>query len=207
MAHINRRYIDSHWLVFVLQGILAVIFGWISLFNAGNNLPTIISLMGVFLLCLSVIEFANSLYRAREKSGWGVSVSVAIADVVAALLLIATFDQSSFWHLIVLAVYTLLRGIFEIFIGFKTTVDPTDRFIWILTGICGAVMGVVIFNSGHLDTTFVRFFGAYLLVFGISSLIYGIHNRSQKIEDRVARSEAAKSRKKAKKPTKKTKKK
>lgn len=200
MAHINRRYIDSHWLIFALRGILALIFGWITLFHSNNSFASIIALVGVFLLSLSIIEFTNALHRAHKKTGWTVSVLIALVDVTAALLLLFTLNQDLAWHLIIIASYTLLRGIFEILIGFRTTVDPTDRFIWVLTGICGAVMGIVIFNAGALSsTTFIRFFGAYLLVLGISSLIYGIHNHSQKIEDRVARSEAAKARKKSSK--------
>ena len=78
-------------------------------------------------------------------------------------------------------------------IGFRTTVDPTDRFIWVLCGICGMIFGFVIFNSGHLpNIDFLRFFGAYMLILGISSLDYGVHNRVQKLEDREARSLAAK---------------
>ena len=60
-------------------------------------------------------------------------------------------------------------------------------------GICGAVMGIVILNTGGFEiTTFIRFFGAYILIVGITSLIYGVHNRSQEIEDMIARKEARK---------------
>ena len=77
--------------------------------------------------------------------------------------------------------------------------DPTDRFIRILAGACGCVIGVVILNAGGFEiTTFIRFFGAFMLIVGVTSLIYGVHNRSQNIEDKVARKQAAKSRKKKK---------
>ena len=98
-----------------------------------------------------------------------------------------------------LEAYTVIRGIFELVIGFRTTVDPTDRFIWVLCGVCGIVFGFVIFNSGHLaNVDFIRFFGAYMMILGVSSLIYGIHNREQRIEDREARSLAAREAKKKK---------
>lgn len=101
-------------------------------------------------------------------------------------------NEGMTWHLVLIAAYTLLRGIFELVIGFRTTVDPTDRFIWCLCGLCGLLFGIVIFNSGHLaNVDFVRFFGAYMMILGVSSLIYSIHNREQQREDRIARSEAA----------------
>ena len=196
MAHINRKYIDSHWLIFAVSGLISIIFGWIFLFNSGKNFTSSLSLIGIYLLFLSVVEFFNALNRAHKKEGWLISVLVAMFDSVAALFLLFTMDGSLAAQLITVAAFTIIRGVAEIIIGFRTTVDPTDRFIWIISGICGAVMGLVILNSAQLDQTiFVRFFGSYVLIFGLSSLIYGIHNRSQKVEDRIARSEAAKNKK------------
>jgi len=208
MAHINRKYIDSHWLIFVIKGLVAILFGGLALFDMRRDMTSMVSLVGVFLLCLSIIEFINALYRAHMKTGWAVSVSLAVVDSVIALALLFTVDQSVTWHLFLIAGYTLLRGLFEIISGFRATVDPTDRFTWVFGGMIGAIMGVVILNSGEF---FLRFFGVYLLIFGTCSLFYGVHNRAQKLEDRAARREsaalAAKTRKKnsRKSPAKKSK--
>lgn len=188
MAHINRKYIDSHWLIFVIKGLIALGFGAVALFDMRRDLTSMISLVGVFLLSLSIIEFINALYRAHMKTGWAVSVCLAVTDAVVALALLFTLNQSASWHLFLIAGYTLLHGIFEIISGFRATVDPTDRFIWVFSGMIGSIMGIVILNSGEF---FVRFFGAYLLIFGTCSLFYGVHNRSQKLEDHAARREAA----------------
>jgi len=202
MAHIKRKYIDSHWLVFIFQGVITLIFGCIALFTGDESPAALIPVIGISLLALAVVEFANSLYRSRHQDGWLVSTLVALFDAGFGIAFLVLSEQTMAWHLALLAAYTLLRGIFELFIGFRTTVDPTDRFIWVLCGVCGIIFGFIIFNSGHLpNIDFVRFFGAYMLIFGIASLIYGVHNRSQQIEDREARSEASKkalaSRKKA----------
>ncbi|MBR3368423.1 DUF308 domain-containing protein [Candidatus Saccharibacteria bacterium] len=195
MVHINRRYIDSHWLTFVIRGVVAVLFGWVTLFHSNNSFPTIVSIIGLFLISLCIIEFVNALHRTKTKTGWVISILVALFDATAALFLILAPGDLT-WHLVTIALYTIIRGVAEIVIGFRTTVDPTDRFIWILTGVCGTIMGIVILNSGSIDiNSFVRFFGAYLLIFGVSSLIYGVDNRHQKLEDKKARSESAKARK------------
>jgi len=41
-----------------------------------------------------------------------------------------------------IAGYTIVRGVLEIMIGLKSVDDKTDKFIWILLGICGAIMGL-----------------------------------------------------------------
>ena len=201
MAHIKRKYIDSHWLVFIFQGIIALFFGCVTLFTSSESSGRLIPLVGISLLALAVVEFANSLYRSRRKDGWLVSTLVALFDAGFGLGLIFVANGDMVWHLSLLAGYTALRGIFEILIGFRTTVDPTDRFIWVLCGVFGVVFGFVIFNSGHLQNVdFLRFFGAYMLILGVSSLFYGVHNREQGVEDREARSEALRVARKATKP-------
>ena len=196
MAHIKRSYIDSHWLLFTIKGIVAILFGGFAIFSVSRSDFDLMGVTGIFLLTFSIIEFINALYRARQKTGWAVSVGIAVIDSVVALAILFTLDQNATWHLILLATYTFLRGFFEIISGFRTTIDPTDRFTWVFGGMCGAIMGLAIFNSG---TYFSQFFGVYLLVLGICSLVYGVHNRAQRIEDREARREAAANRKNTRK--------
>lgn len=199
MAHIKRKYIDSHWLVFIFQGAIALFFGCLTLFTSDESSTGLMPIIGILLLALAIVEFANSLHRSRQRQGWLVSTLVALFDAGVGLALLFVMNEGMVWHLSLLAAYTAIRGIFEIVIGFRTTIDPTDRFIWVLCGVCGIVFGFVIFNSGHLaNVDFIRFFGAYMLILGVASLIYGIHNREQRIEDREARSIAAKEARKKK---------
>lgn len=191
MAQTKRNYIDSHWLVFVFQGAIALLFGCFTLFTSDKSPASLIPVIGLFLLALAVVEFANSIYRSRNHESWLVSTGVAVFDAAFSMLLLFMTDQGMTWQLVVIALYTILRGIFELLIGFHTTVDPTDRFIWSLCGLAGIVFGIVIFNSGHLQNVdFVRFFGAYMLILGVCSLIYSFDNRKQQLEYRQGRSEA-----------------
>lgn len=211
MSIINPRHIDSHWLLFLGKGAIALIFGWLMLFGVNMDTLTSLALCGVFLLCFSVIEFVNSLYRAHMRFGWAITVLLALLDTVAAFILILNNKDITTIGILTLAIYTIGRGIAEILIGIRIDDDSTDRFIWIITGVCGAVMGLVILNCGQLaDTsTYIRFFGSYIFVSGITNLIYGIHNRDQKLtslaekaEKRTAKKPAKKQAKKATKSTK-----
>ena len=214
MAKINRRYIDKHWFVFVIRGALAIAFGSFALFGGmTTELNGVIAAMAVFLLFMGIIDAVGALYASTKKHGWINSIIDSAIDVVAALALLFCANGDLIISLIIISSYTIISGIIDIFHSVVSTVDPTDRFIRILAGAAGCIMGAVIVNAGDFEnTTFIRFFGAYLLIVGITSLIYGVHNRSQKQEDKAARSEtnklAAKTRtankKSAKKPAKKT---
>ena len=191
MSHINRKYIDKHWLTFVFRGALALVFGWLALFWGGiENTTLLVSFVIVAMLIMGIIDSVNAIYCSAKKRGWLNSVLDAALDVIAALCLL--FVNDSVIQFIVIAIYTFTSGVVDILHGFLSTVDPTDRFIRIVTGICGCVMGIVILNAMNFGDNLIRFFGAYYMIVGVSSLIYGVHNRSQKIEDHIARKEIAK---------------
>ena len=174
------KYIDSHWGIFTLQGIVALLFGWFALFTSSSDIQTLVIVVGSVLLSLGIIELLNLLARTRTKNTWGVSLVMAILEISAGLALLFTYEQNVAWHLVVIAAYTTLRGIFEIILGLRAIDDLTDKFIWILAGVCACIMGVVILNTGHLGTIpFIKYFGSYMMVFGVVNLIYSVHNNEQ----------------------------
>ena len=193
MPKIQRKYIDSHWLVFGVEGVVALIFGWFVLFSNSQDTTFLTATISCMLLILGLIELFNVLHREHFRSTWGFSAVIAIFELVTALALLASLSQNSAVAMIILSAYALVRGVFEILIAIRSIDDTTDRFIWLLCGICGIIFAFLVFNSGHFSPgTFVKFFGSYLMIIGLSDLIYGVHNRDQKEEDRLARSTAHK---------------
>ncbi|MBQ8156240.1 DUF308 domain-containing protein [Candidatus Saccharibacteria bacterium] len=191
MAHINRRFIDKHWMVYVVRGVLASIFGLVAMFGMMGDLQMMVTLIGVFLLFMGIVDSFSALNAASRRRGWVNSVIDAVIDVAVAMILLLFASTDIVMSLITIAVYTIISGVIDIFHGFLSTVDPTDRFIRVLAGILGCVMGAVIINAGDFDImTFIRFFGAYMLVVGVTSMIYGVHNRAQEVEDKIARKES-----------------
>ncbi len=193
MAKLNRKFIDKHWLVFLVRGALAAAFGCFALFGGMGSIENAIATISVFLLLIGIIDAVGALYGSTKKHGWINSIIDALVDVIAAVCLLFFAKDSLAYGVIIISVYTIVSGVIDIFHGFLSTVDPTDRFIRIVAGVSGCVIGAVILNAGDFEiTTFIRFFGTYMLIVGVTSLIYGSHNYSQEKEDKIARKEARK---------------
>ncbi len=194
---IKRKYVDSHWLIFAFEGAVALLFGWFALFTNLSDTSALVSIVGSLLLGLGIIELFNLLRRTRLNETWGFTLISALVEIGVAFALLFTSDQELVWHLAIIAGYTVIRGIFEILIGLRAIDDITDKFIWVVTGICGAVMGFVILNSGEATINsnapaFIKFFGAYMTLYGLANLIYGVHNHDQETDLKAERSAAAK---------------
>lgn len=193
MAKINRKYIDKHWLIFLVRGGLAIIFGCVILFSGLAEVGNVIAIASVFLLLMGIVDAVGALYASTKKHGWINSIIDALVDVIAAVALLFFAKDSLVGGLVIISVYTIVSGVIDIFHAFLSTVDPTDRFIRLLVGAAGCVIGLVILNAGGFELMgFMRFFGVYMLIVGVTSMIYGAHNRAQGVEDKVARSEARK---------------
>lgn len=179
-----KKYIESHWLIFVVQGVVALLFGWFVMFTGVSDVQALIPIVAISILCLGIIQTVNLLHREHYQHGRGLTVLIALMDIAASLVLFLTMGQNVAWQLVIIAGYTLIRGLLEIFLAFVSISDATDRFIWLVCGICGVILGFVILNSGHFTetTTFIKFFGSYMMIFGVSSLTYGAHNHNRKLE-------------------------
>ena len=154
------------------------------MFTGIKNLSTLATIIGCTLLALGIIEVFNILYRKHFGGSLIIGLVLAIIEIAIAALLIFFNQNDMTWQLILIAIYTILRGIVEIVLAFTSMTDKTDRFMWTVFGMCGAVIGIVILNAGGFfdKTAFVKFFGTYMMVYGITNLIYGVHNRNELAE-------------------------
>ena len=184
-----KKFIETHWLFFVFQGLVSILFGAYLLFTNITSIPTLSAIIGVSLLCLGIVEVFSIMYRKHYGKSLILSIILSISEVAIAFMLLFLQDRNMAWSLTLLAIYTIGRGILELLLAFTAVTDKTDRFMWATCGICGAIIGIVILNSGGFSdqTTFVRFFSAYMMIYGVTNLIYGVHNRNELVEQKEAR--------------------
>ena len=138
------------------------------------------------------------LNRKRLEHNWGFSLAIGMVEFIIALCLLCTiklFDNEG-WNIALriplLSVYTAIASILSIFIGFTCFKDKTDRFMWIVMGMVGCVLGFIMLGaSGLSETAHIQLFGTYLLVKGLTDLIFGIHSRNE-IEESTTKTRSKK---------------
>ena len=197
---VKFKHIDRHPLVFIIQGLITLCAGGFFIFTAERDIKTLVTIVAITLFLLGIVEIFNVAHRAKARETWAISLVFSAIEVAIAFTLLFLLHENTAWHLGIIAGYTLSRGLVEILIGTRSIDDATDKFIWIVTGVIGAIMGFVIFCSGNAadNVAFIQFFGSYMMIFGVANLIYGVHNREQYLEYRAEHKKAKRVAKKRK---------
>ena len=179
----KKKYIESHWLVFALKGLFALLFGYFIMFTNIDSFFTLVMIVGWTLVVLGLVEVFNILYRRTRHHNWWLSLVIAIIELGVGVSLILNADAEAWIILVIVGAYTIIRGFFDITIGIKGLTDKTDKFMWIVCGMFGAVIGFALLaDTGKSNTTFLSIFGTYMMVFGITNLIFSIHSKNLLVE-------------------------
>lgn len=176
----KRKYVESHWLIFALQGIIALLAGWFFLFTGNESVSQLVIIIGSVLIGLAVVEMFNIVHRHRRQHDWGIVLGVAILEAAVGIAMIVCNSIGHELHIALLAGYTVIRSVSSIIIGFASFSNMTDRFLWVVCGMVGCVIGFVILaDPGISTTTFVKIFGTYLMVLGLTELTFAAHSRDE----------------------------
>lgn len=204
MSTNRRKYIESHWLVFAVKGAISLVAGLLLALTNKTDTTYLAKMVGFAMAGLGIIEIFNTINRKRLEHNWGMSLAIGIVEFIVAICMLFTINtgQHEGWNILVriplLSFYMLAAATLSIAMGFTCFKDDTDKFMWIVEGIVGAILAfVALGGSGLSDNTHIKMFGTYLLVRGLVELIFGVHSREEM--EAVAESRKASQGKKAKK--------
>lgn len=164
--------------VALLSGALALSLGVFTLMTNISSIPALSVVIGIGLLILGIFELIGLLSSKRSAAEFTFSLMHSAPIIVIAILMLGNYDKNMAWSLILLAIFAIGRGVVEILTAFATLEDKLDRFIWLVCGAIGVILGIVVLNSGNFadQTAFLRFFSTYLMVYGVSLLTYSVHS-------------------------------
>ena len=206
MSKTTKKFIESHWLTFATKGAISVVAGLCLMLATGGDTETLIQIVGWTMVGLGVIELINMAHRSHKQANWGFPLFLGLLEIaIAASLLVTAIPgvgaSELIWlRIIILSGYVLFASVVTIMLGFTSFSNMTDRFMWIVNGMLGAVLAFVLFaGSGLSITMHIELFGTYLLINGITDLFFGVHSHDEALELKAERAAKRISAKKGKK--------
>jgi uncharacterized membrane protein HdeD (DUF308 family) len=157
-----------NWWVVALRGVIAILFGVLTILNPAISLAALILLFGAYALADGVFSVMAAITRRKNEPRW---VALLVSGILGVLIGVATFLMPSVTALALLyiiAAWAVVRGVFEIAAAIQLRRVIEGEFWLILAGVMSVAFGVLMFlfpGAGALAV--LLWIGVFAIVFGV----------------------------------------
>ena len=170
-----------NWWAIVLRGIFAILFGIGTFLWPGITLAVLVLLYGAYLFVDGILAVLWALARRREGSfSWEVFLA-GLASLAAGVVTLLWPGVTAVALLYLIAVWAIVRGIFEILAAFHLRRELRNEWLLALNGVLSVALGVVLIvapGAGALAVLWL--IGTFALVVGILMIILGFRLKGMK---------------------------
>ena len=165
-----------HWWALALRGLLAVLFGLLTLWIPGLTLVYLVLLFGAYTILEGIFNLVSA-FRAPGHH-WPL-VLEGLLSIVAGVLTFVWPGITALVLLYLIAFWAIVTGVLEITAGVRLRRHITNEWLLIVMGVLSILFGVLILlRPGAGALAIVLWIGAYALVFGIALIALAFRLRS-----------------------------
>lgn len=173
-----RSLLKQIWWVMLLRGILAVLFGVVTLVWPGITVSALVVVFAAYAIIDGIVLVVQSI---RDKpEGWGWWLAMGVVSVLAGLVALFWPGITALALLYVIAFYAILFGITGIVGGVRFRKVPESGWVWsVLAGVVAVLFGIVLLIfPGEGILSLIVLLGIYAILFGVLLVILAFQARS-----------------------------
>ena len=168
-----------NWGVFVIRGLLALLFGLIALLLPGVTMLSLVVLFAAYAFVDGLFAIVSAVRASRAQERWGLLVLEGVANMLTALAALAWPGLTVLVFVSLLGVWALVSGGLLLAASFKVEHDH-GRWWMLLGALASIVYGGALLLAPLLGALVLTWWlGAYALVFGIAMLVLAFHLRAR----------------------------
>jgi len=154
-----------NWWALALRGLVAVLFGLLTLFLPGITLVTLVLLFGAYALVDGIFNVI-AFFRVASHH-WALLIE-GLLGIIAGILTFSWPAITAIVLLYVIAFWAIFTGVFEVIAGIRLRKVITNEWLLLLVGVLSFLFGVLIlFALGVGALAIVLWIGAYAFIFGV----------------------------------------
>jgi uncharacterized membrane protein HdeD (DUF308 family) len=170
--------ICKHWRELVFRGVLAVIFGVVTIMWPGISLRALIGVFAAFTFLDGVFGIAAGLKGGPEGKVWWPMLLMGVLAIGAGIATLAWPGLTALILLAIIAASAIMRGILQISAAISLRKQIDDEWVLGLSGTMSILFGILLIarpSAGALAV--VLLIGAYMLALGIMEIALGMRMR------------------------------
>jgi uncharacterized membrane protein HdeD (DUF308 family) len=177
------RSLASHWWVFLIRGLLALIFGGLVLAFPGTAILAFTIIFAAYAFVDGVMSLVGA-FRSGDNRGWQLFRGIVGVGIGLVAFLEPELGLSSIaWALaITIGVWALVSGVLEIMLAIKLRKEINNEWLLITLGALSAILGVfLLFEPVIALVTWVWVVAIYAFIAGVGFIAFSF--RLKKVND------------------------
>jgi len=173
----------QNWWLFLLRGILGIIFGLIALIFPGPTMLSLVLLFSAYMLVDGIFAIVSAVRAIRRKEDrWGLLIFEGLLNIAVGILAFLWPGITVIAFVILVAAWAIVSGGLMTAAGFRLNVDH-GRWWLILGGLLSIAFGVLLIIAPLIGAVVVTWWiGAYAIAFGVALIIFSFKLRSRQHE-------------------------
>lgn len=171
----------QNWWAIALRGVFAVLFGLGAFLWPGITLAVLVLFYGAYLIVDGILAVVWAIARRRGGAfPWGMFLA-GLASIGAGLVTFLWPGVTALALLYLIAVWAIIRGIFEIIAAFHLRRELRNEWLLALNGVLSVLLGVALVvapGAGALAVLWL--IGVFAIVVGILMIILGFRLKGLK---------------------------
>lgn len=179
------------WWMFLLRGILSILFGITALVLPGLTLATLVIVFGIYAVVDGVTGAAYALYSRNSDQNWWMHLLEGVFGIIAGILIIILPGIAAITAMYVIGFWAIVTGVMEIMAAIRLRKE-IDNELWLgLSGLLSVIFGVFAFLfPGEGALALVGLIGIYAIIFGgffiaLAFKLRGMNNSGSSTTTRV----------------------
>lgn len=173
-----RAKAQNIWWAVVSTGVIAIIFGLMTIIWPRITLGILILIFGICVIVAGIVNLIKALDNIKTDRLWWLTLVFSLICIGLGIYLLVYPPATIALFVILLAIFLFAQSFFDFVVASYS--EGSDKWLWVVTGLVGVVFGfVILFNPAVASLAFVWALGAYALVHGAVSLFYAFRIRAK----------------------------
>lgn len=178
----SARHLQKSWWVFLIRGIVAVLFGIIAIIAPHTTTAVLALSFGLFLLVSGVVSVIYGLTSIRKTNFWPVHLILGLVEAGFGVYLIQRPELTVALFIVFVALSLIFRGVIELAAAFEPGLSGGLRTLDIVAGALTILAGIVVWRYPVGGTlAFVWVLGLYALITGPVWIAFSLEARDGKL--------------------------
>ncbi|MBA3871236.1 MAG: HdeD family acid-resistance protein [Chloroflexota bacterium] len=170
--------LSRNWWLVALRGVIAILFGLVTLFFPGIALSSFVLLFGAYAIIDGLAAVWSSVQH-RTEQGWWIHLLEGVVSVIAGILAFVYPGITALIALYIIAFWAIMTGVFELLAAIRLRKEITGEFWMGLSGVISVIFGIVLIAApGAGILAVLTLVGIYAIAFGVFLIMLSLRLRS-----------------------------